>query len=346
MSNEWEWLHWSWFLPETWQGFVWDQPWVLWGLPFVWVPVVLRRLLVWNKRRAIEAAFAKGQFASQPVAWLRLLPPFWMTLALAFLLVALARPQQSSEQVEQWTEGIDIILALDISESMQILDLKPNRLEAAKKVARQFVEGRLQDRIGLVVFSGEAISYAPLTTDYSLLYSLIENIDFQMVDKKGTAIGSALAVGINRLQESTSASKVLILLSDGDNTAGSVAPVTAAELAYARQIKIYTIGVGEEGQVPNGVDAFGNTQYIENSLDETTLRKIAQIGQGQYFRATNNATLNQIFTRIDQYEKAEIKETRYKDTKDLYFIYLSWAMLCWLCWLATKWTFLNNATED
>jgi Ca-activated chloride channel family protein len=260
--------------------------------------------------------------------------------------VALARPQKTNEKVEQWTEGIDIMLAIDISQSMQIEDFTPNRLEAAKQVARDFIKGRLQDRIGIVVFSGDAFSLAPLTTDYALLNSYLNDISFDMIENRGTAIGSAIAVVTNRMRESDSKSKVCILLSDGDNTAGNIDPITAAELAAAYNIKIYTIVVGKEGLVPFGKDYFGRPNMVENTVDETTMRKIADIGSGEFFRVTDNQTLKSVFEKIDLYEKAEIKETRFKDTSDYYFIYLQWAILLFLLWLLLKSTFLINVLQD
>jgi Ca-activated chloride channel family protein len=238
------------------------------------------------------------------------------------------------------------MLAVDISQSMLIEDFEPNRLTAAKEVAREFIKGRLQDRIGIVVFSGDAFSLAPLTTDYRLLNSYLDDISFEMIESRGTAIGSALAVVTNRMRESKSKSKVCILLSDGDNTAGNIDPITSAELAAAYDIKIYTIIVGQEGMVPFGKDYFGRPNMVENTIDETTMRKIAEIGAGEFFRVTDNEALKSVFSRIDQYEKAEIQETRFKDTSDYYFVYLKWAILFFLLWLLLKSTFLSNALQD
>ena len=217
---------------------------------------------------------------------------------------------------------------------------------AAKEVARDFIKGRLQDRIGIVVFSGDAFSLAPLTTDYRLLNSYIDEISFEMIEARGTAIGSALAVVTNRMQESKSKSKVCILLSDGDNTAGNIDPITSAELAAAYGIKIYTIIVGKEGLVPFGKDYFGRPNMVENTIDESTMRNIAKIGAGEFFRVTDNDALKNVFSRIDKYEKAEIQETRFKDTSDYYFIYLTWAVVFFLLWLLLKSTFLSNALQD
>tara|TARA_B110000208_G_scaffold119864_1_gene146507 strand:- start:2640 stop:3449 length:810 start_codon:yes stop_codon:yes gene_type:complete len=269
-----------------------------------------------------------------------------MAAVMALVILALARPQTTDEQIEQWSEGIDIMMVIDISESMQIQDFQPNRLESAKEVARNFVKGRFQDRIGLVVFSGDAYSRSPLTTDYELLNTYIDGIDFSLIENRGTAIGSALAVGTNRLRESESESKVMILLSDGDNTAGNIDPITAAKLAAAYNITIYSIAIGKEGKVPFGQDFFGRPRYVENTLDETNLREIAKIGNGKFYRVSDKAALEAVFNQIDQLEKAEIKETRYKDTLDYYYIYLQWAIALLLFWLFLKTTFLSNLLLD
>lgn len=294
----------------------------------------------------MEIALPESQQKNDPISWLRFVPIFLLVAASILLLAALARPQKTNEKVEQWTEGIDIMLVVDISESMTLMDFKPNRLEAAKNVARKFIKGRFQDRIGLVIFSGEAYSLAPLTTDYELLNYYIDEINFDQIQKRGTAIGSALAVSINRMRESDSKSKVVILLSDGENTAGNIDPITSAELANAFGIKVYTIAIGKEGKVPMSTGVFGQTRYIDNNLDETTLREIAKIGEGKFYRATNNRALEQVFATIDQYEKAEIKETRFKDTTDYYVVYLKWAILFFLVWLFSKSTFLSNVLQD
>jgi len=167
-----------------------------------------------------------------------------------------------------------------------------------------------------------------------------------MIENKGTAIGSALAVATNRMRESESKSKVCILLSDGESNAGNIDPITAAELAAAYNIKIYTIIVGKEGLVPFGKDFFGNPQMIESRVDETSMRKMAQIGGGEFFRATDDRALAQVFAKIDQYEKAEIKETRFKNTSDYYHIYLMWAISLFLLWLLLKSTFITNVLQD
>jgi Ca-activated chloride channel homolog len=312
-------------------------------LPFLFI---IRWLVRYFFNQKLPVALVKSELHETPLTLLRFMPEIILAAMMALVLVALGRPQKTNEKVEQWTEGIDIMLAIDISQSMQIEDFTPNRLEAAKNVARDFIKGRLQDRIGIVVFSGDAFSLAPLTTDYALLNSYLNDISFDMIENRGTAIGSALAVVTNRMRESESKSKVCILLSDGDNTAGNIDPITSAELASAYNIKIYTIVVGKEGLVPFGKDYFGRPNMVENTVDETTMRKIADIGSGEFFRVTDNQTLKNVFSKIDQYEKAEIKETRFKDTSDYYFIYLQWAIILLLFWLLLKSTFLINVLQD
>jgi Ca-activated chloride channel family protein len=340
--------YWSleWFYPSTFRGFTWAYSLFLYGI--LLVPFLLAARWLWRYffNQKLPVAFSKADLKSSPMTLLRLFPEFLLGIIVILLLIGLARPQRTNEKVEQWTEGIDIMLAIDISQSMQIEDFTPNRLEAAKNVARDFIKGRIQDRIGLVVFSGDAFSLTPLTTDYNLLYSYLNELSFDMIESRGTAIGSALAVVTNRMRESESKSKVCILISDGDNTAGNIDPITSAELAAAYNIKIYTIVVGKEGLVPYGKDFFGRPNMVNNTVDETTMRKIADLGGGEFFRVTDNKALQQVFQKIDQYEKAEIKETRFKDTTDFYFVYLRWAAMLFLLWLLLKSTFISNVLQD
>lgn len=340
------WWHPFWFRPDVLAGFTWENPWFLYAIPAVPVLYMLKWALHFRFRDKIEIAFFQKKTPTDPSALARFIPPGIQSFFLAMLLVALARPQKTSELTEQKSEGIDIVLAADISESMRIEDLKPNRLEAAKEVAGRFVEGRSVDRIGIVVFAGDAFAVAPLTNDYALLQDYIDEIDFNLITKPGTAIGSALAVATNRMMESKAKSRVVVLLSDGDNTAGNIDPLTAARIAAGYGIKIYTIAVGKDGPVPMGTDFFGNPQFIENNLDERTLREIAQVGSGQFFRATSERTLEGIFKKIDQLEKSEVRVRRYRQTQDFYMVYLHWAMVFLLMWLATKSTFMTNALED
>lgn len=345
LSN-WPWYSPNWFLPKILLDFEWEFNWVLFLLIAIPILILLRWLISIGFRERLAVAFKGSELRNSPVALLRFIPPAIMMLALTLLVVAAARPQLTNERVEQYSEGIDIMLVVDISQSMEIEDFKPNRLEAAKGVAQEFIDGRFQDRIGLVVFSGDAFSLAPLTNDYELLHTYIEQIDFQMINKAGTAIGSALAVGINRMTESESKSKVLILLSDGDNNAGNIDPITAADLAAGYNIKVYTIGIGKEGRVPWGKDIFGRPNYVENRLDETTLRKIAEIGSGEFYRVSDNKKLEEVFRQIDKLEKVEIKENRYQETTDFYEPYLRWGIVLLLLWLLSRTTFVANVLQD
>lgn len=340
------WYSMSWFDPTVIRSFSWENPLFLWLMLLVPLIFIARWAIRYYLNQKLPVAVSSRDLKSSPATLVRLLPEALLMVVSALLLVAMARPQKTNEKVEQYTEGIDIMIAMDISQSMQIEDFSPNRLEAAKQVGLNFIDGRLQDRIGLVVFSGDAYSLAPLTTDYDLLRSYVKEINFEMIENRGTAIGSALAVVTNRMRESDAKSKVCILLSDGDNTAGNIDPITAAELAAAYNIRIYTIVVGREGLVPYGKDFFGRPNMIENTVDESTMRRIAEIGDGEFFRATDNEALMSVFNRIDRLEKAEIKETRYKDTSDYYYVYLQWAALVFLLWLLLKSTFVSNVLQD
>ncbi|MFC4873746.1 vWA domain-containing protein [Negadavirga shengliensis] len=339
-------ISWSWFTPDTFRSYEWENLWILHLLWLVPLILLIRKFIKILKKPALELSIPRMVPRKNPWTYLRLIPTFFFLLALWMVVVALARPQRTNEKVEQFTEGIDIMLVLDISESMDLQDFTPNRLEAAKETAIDFINGRQGDRIGIIIFSGEAYSLAPLTTDYELLTDLIQDISFNMMDAKGTAIGSAVSTATNRMRESESKSKVMVLLSDGDNNAGNVDPVFAAQLAAAMEIKIYTIAVGKDGMVPYGTDFFGRPQMIESYLNETTLRDIARIANGEFFRASDDSTLENIFDRIDELEKAEIIESRYKETLDYYRAYLFWGVLFFFAWMGLKSTFINNFLLD
>ena len=340
------WYSLDWFSPSTFRSFTWENKQFLYCIAAVPLVFIVRWLFRYKFNQKLPVAVTEKDLKTSYTNLIRLIPELCLMAVLMLLCVCLARPQKTNEKVEQWTEGIDIMLALDISRSMQMEDFTPNRLEAAKKVALNFINGRKQDRIGLVVFSGDAFSLTPLTTDYELLKTYLNDLNFDMIEKMGTAIGSAMAVVTNRMRESDSKSKVCILLSDGENTAGNIDPIKASQLAAAYGIKIYTIVVGKEGPVPMGTDIFGRPMIYENSVDETTMRKIAEIGDGEFFRVADNQALARVFAKINQYEKAEIKETRFKDTADYYFIYLEWAIALFLLWLLIKSTFISNVLQD
>jgi Ca-activated chloride channel family protein len=239
--------------------------------------------------------------------------------AIAFLIVVLARPQSTDNWQNSTTEGIDIILGMDISSSMLAEDLKPNRLEAAKNVAASFINGRSNDNIGLVVFSGESFTQCPLTTDHAVLLNLFKDIHSGMIED-GTAIGLGLANAVSRIKDSQAISKVIILLTDGSNNRGEIAPVTAAEIARTFGIRVYTIGVGTKGEAPYPFQtAFGiKYQNIPVDIDEPTLKQIAATTGGQYFRATDNASLRAIYTEIDQMEKTKISVQEFSKKQEEY----------------------------
>lgn len=263
--------------------------------------------------------FLKG-FSPTIKERLRHLPFVLRLLAVALFIVALARPQTFSSGEDIYTEGIDIAMVLDISGSMLAEDLKPNRLEAAKEVIDNFIKGRTSDRIGLVVFARDAFTQCPLTVDYPVLRKLLKQIKSGMIED-GTAIGNAIANGVNRLKDSDAKSKIIILLTDGVNNAGEVDPVSAAEIAKTFGIRIYTIGVGTRGNAPFPVQTpFGiRYQMAPVEIDEAVLQKIAGITDGQYFRATDNRTLEDIYNKIDKLEKSRVEVTSYRNAKELFY---------------------------
>ncbi|MCD4834087.1 MAG: VWA domain-containing protein [Bacteroidales bacterium] len=247
-------------------------------------------------------------------------------LTIALIIFAIARPQSTLSWKNEESEGIDIVLALDISSSMLARDFQPDRLEAAKDLAIQFIAGRRNDRMGLVVFSGESFTQCPLTTDHKVLINLFRDIKSGMIED-GTAIGMGLATSVSRLKDSDAKSKVIILLTDGVNNRGAIAPVTAAELAQTFGIRVYTVGVGTEGMAPYPVPTpFGiQIRNVPVEIDEETLQEIAQNTGGEYFRATDNKKLKQIYEQIDQLEKSkiEVKEFSQKDEEFLSFVLLA-----------------------
>ena len=252
--------------------------------------------------------------------WLRHLPLALRLAAVALAIVVLARPQSTSSYSDSNTEGIDIGISLDISGSMEALDVRPNRLEAAKNVAVKFISGRPNDNIGLVIFAGESFTQCPLTTDHSVLINLFQDVRTQMLDG-GTAIGMGLATAVRRIKESKAKSKVIILLTDGVNNSGAISPEKAAELAHTFGIRVYTIGVGTIGTAPFPVQTpFGvKTQEVEVKIDEPLLRNIAESTGGKYFRATDNKSLEAIYAEIDQLEKTIMEVRHYTQHTDEYF---------------------------
>jgi len=249
-------------------------------------------------------------------------------LAIGLLIVALARPQSSSSRQDVTIEGIDIVMALDISGSMLAMDLKPDRLEAAKEIAAEFISGRPDDRFGLVIFSGETFTQAPLTTDHTVVKNLFKDIKSGMIED-GTAIGDGLATSVSRLKDSKAVSKVVILLTDGVNNMGSVDPLTAAEIAKLYGIRVYTVGVGTTGTAPFPVRTpFGmQTQYVEVTIDEELLQQVSEMTNGRYFRATSNQKLRDVYREIDQLEKSKIDVTEFTRRKEEFFPFALLALI-------------------
>ncbi|TDB63350.1 vWA domain-containing protein [Arundinibacter roseus] len=337
-----EWISLRWFGWNVLRTFHWAHPYFLYAIPAIFVLFWLRNVFHRRSRQFLAIPYEATANRENLLTRLRYVQPVCVALALLCILMALARPQVITERTDRFSEGIDIMLLLDISDSMLEKDLKPDRLTAARQVARNFISGRLQDRIGLIIFAGEAYSLCPLTTDYELLYGFLDEINANMIRTAGTAIGSALAVGVNRMRESKSQSKVAILISDGDNTSGNLDPITAARLAKAFGVRIYTISVGSTRK-----------QALRDSLngpgaqvDEGELQKIAAAGDGKYFKATDNTMLGTVFTQINALEKVRFRNVVYRDVKDYYRVYLYWAMLLLLIALATKSTFMSNILED
>ena len=241
--------------------------------------------------------------------WVRHVPALLRVLALAAFVVALARPQTGITTENVLTEGIDIIMVLDVSSSMLAEDLQPNRLEAAKAVGSDFVGGRRNDRVGLVAFAGQVFTQAPLTFDYTVVQSLLGELEIGMIED-GTAVGMGLATAVKRLQASPAESKVVILLTDGSSNRGEIGPVTAAQMAQALGVRVYTIGAGSQGtaRVPVA-DPLGGTRYatMRVDIDEPTLREVAETTGGRYFRATDTESLAEIYAEIDELERTEIE---------------------------------------
>lgn len=299
---------------------------------FLYLLLLLPAIFYWywknNERIAPDAVFPSLKlFEDVPISIKEKLihiPAILRILALAFLIVAFARPQSFSSGENIYTEGIDIVMVLDISGSMLAEDFKPNRLEAAKKVIDDFIRGRSSDKIGLVIFSAESFTQCPLTIDYSVLRNLLSEIYSGMIED-GTAIGNAIANAVNRLKDSKAKSKVMILLTDGVNNAGEIDPITAAQIAQKFGIRIYTVGVGTIGEAPYPFQTpFGKRyQMVPVEIDENLLKQISNITGGKYFRATNNRKLVEIYDEIDKLEKTRVEVTSYRHAKELYF---GWAL--------------------
>lgn len=259
---------------------------------------------------------------------LRHLPALLRMLALAGIIIAIARPRSSSSLDKVSSEGIDIVLDLDVSTSMLAMDFTPNRIEAAKKIAIEFIAQRPTDRIGIVVFAAESYTQCPLTTDRSTLINMMKDVDCGIIDD-GTAIGNGLATAIARLKDSPAKSKVVILLTDGVNNTGEVTPAMAAEIAQTYDIRVYTIGVGAMGTAPYPIPAIygGGVQNIEVEIDEPLLKDIASKTGGKYFRATDNTKLMEIYSEINELEKSRIEVESLPQYKELFIYFALFAFI-------------------
>lgn len=328
----------------------WANPQWLWLLLLL-VPLIGYHLWMLRVSRLPSLTFSDtSNFSDLSGSWKTYgiyLPPLLQWIAFALIVGALARPQYQNTTVERHAEGIDIVLTLDISTSMKAEDLKPNRLEAAKNVAADFINQRVSDRIGLVLFARQSFTAVPPTLDYDLLKRLLGEVEMGVVED-GTAIGMGIATAVNRLKESRAESKVIILLTDGQNNSGEIDPVTAADLAVSQDIKIYTIGAGTRGTAPYPVQdpIFGSRyQNIKVDIDEEMLTEIANMTGGRYFRATDTEQLKQIYDEINKLEKTEIEEIVYTDYQDLYPRFLLPAIFLLVLSMVTDRFVFRNAME-
>lgn len=304
----------------------------LWLIPSVLIP-----LAVWYyfKLRDFSATMKFGtleDFGPNKLTLRKFLawcPPVLNFLIIALVIIAIARPQTSSQDEKVEKEGIDIIISMDISGSMEACDFKPNRLEAAKNVASEFIQARENDRIGIVLFAGESFTQCPLTTDRATLVNLMTQVKNGIIDD-GTAIGMGLANAVARIKDSDAKSKVVILLTDGMNNLGEIEPVSAAEIAATYGVRVYTIGVGTNGYAPYPTtDIWGHKIYeqMKVEIDEATLQKIAKITDGKYFRATNNQALKNVYEQIDKLEKTKMLSMTISHANDLFHPFLLCALI-------------------
>ena len=320
----------------------------------LWFLLIVPAAIVWyvlrHKKQEASVRFSDlSGFAKLPKTWKAYLRHLLFALqvaALALLIVALARPQSSSTNRKSTVEGIDIVMAMDVSSSMLARDLKPDRLTAAKKVASEFVEGRPGDRMGLVIFSGESFTQVPLTTDHGVMLNMLAEMKNGLIDD-GTAIGDGLATAISRLKDSDAISKVIILLTDGINNSGSVDPYTAAEMAKLFGIRVYTIGVGSYGTAPCPMPTpFGTQiQQMKVEIDEKLLQNIANSTDGKYFRATSTQKLDEVYQEIDKLERSKIEVTEFSRLHEEFYPLVAWALALLLLEFVLRKTIFRTITD-
>ncbi|MFL2642924.1 MAG: VWA domain-containing protein [Flavobacteriales bacterium] len=309
------------------------------NIEFLWLLVAIPLIALWyyytGKYKSNTLNFSNSEAFSESKSFVVLLEPIlriFRMIALTLLIIALARPQVTdmSTRVKN-NQGIDIVMAIDVSASMLAKDLKPNRLEALKNVAANFIRSRTTDRIGLVEYAGESYTKTPITSDKSIILRSLKEIEYNTIIEGGTAIGMGLGTSVNRIKDSKAISKVVILLTDGVNNSGFIDPLTAAELANEFGIKIYTIGLGTNGMAlsPIGIDSRGKFNYANAKveIDEKLLKEIAAMTGGKYFRATNNSKLIEIYDDIDKLERSDIEEFKYYNVQEKYRLFLLPALI-------------------
>ncbi|MBC7861867.1 MAG: VWA domain-containing protein [Bacteroidia bacterium] len=326
----------------------WAHPWAF--ILLGWIPImvgfyIVREIFDFNEGELQFSSFRNFKGIKNSVlSYFRHLTIVFRSLAIAAIVLVIAQPQSRSSWKNIKTEGIDIVVSLDVSYSMLAKDFDPNRIEAAKKVVMNFIDGRPNDRIGLVIFGGEAFTQCPLTTDHKVIKNMIEQVKAGMLSQ-GTAIGLGLADAVARLQESKAKSKVIILITDGVSNVGEIAPLTAAEIAKTFGVRVYTVGVGTKGRALMPVQIYPNGQieydYQEVDLDEETMTKIADATGGKYFRATNNKSLEAIYKEIDKLEKNIILEKSFSNKEELYLPFAIFAAVALICEFLCKYLFFK-----
>lgn len=319
---------------------------------FLWTLLILVPLIVWYVLKLRDSYATMSISSTNPFAriprtwksWLRHVLFAMRLAALACLIVVMARPQERDSWRTTSTEGTDIVLAIDVSSSMMARDFDPDRFQAAKEVAAKFIAGRESDNIGIVIFAGESLTGVPMTVDQSQLLQYLQNLNMNMLED-GTAIGDGIATALNRLKEGKAKSKSIILLTDGSNNTGVVAPVTASEVAKELGVKIYTIGIGTNGTAPYPVRTLsGRIEFQPQPvvIDENTLRTIADSTGGKYFRATGNKVLNDVFAEIDALEKTQMDVRHFSHTEDNYMIWAWFALGFFILEILLRYTVLRT----
>lgn len=320
-------------------------------LTLLLIPYIVWYILKGKKSEPSMRVSTTRMYVTMPRSYkvyLRHVPFVLRLIALVLLIVVLARPQSTDSWQSSEVEGIDIMLAVDVSTSMLAEDLKPNRLEAAKQVAADFINGRPNDNIGLTIFAGQSFTQAPLTVDHAVLLNLFNSVSCDMAQngiiEDGTAIGLGIANAVSRLKDSKAKSKVIILLTDGSNNRGDISPLTAADIAKTYGVRVYTIGVGSNGTAPYPYQGIGGTQYIQVpvEIDENTLTQIAETANGHYYRATSNSKLKEVYAEIDKLERTKLNVKDFSRKKEEYMPFAVWAMICLLLEVLMRLTILRR----